>query len=208
MKLYGYFRSSAAYRVRIALNLKGLSYDSIPVNLLKAEHLGEAFRALNPQGRVPVLDIGEAMLLQSPAIIEYLDEVHPDPPLLPADPRSRAAVRAAAGVIGCDIHPLNNLSVLNYLKGPLGLDKEAVAAWYTHWIRQGFEALEAMIEPGPFAFGPHPTIADIYIVPQVYNARRFHVGMDAYPRIAAVDEACASLDAFRSAAPDRQPDAA
>jgi maleylacetoacetate isomerase len=163
---------------------------------------------VNPQRRVPVLDTGSEVLLQSPAIIEYLDEVYPEPSLLPVDARSRAAVRAAASIIGCDIHPLNNLSVLNYLRGPLRLDKEEISAWYTHWITQGFEALESMIDPGPFAFGARPGIADIYIVPQIYNARRFRVEMEDYPRLMAVDEACAGLEAFRSAAPERQPDAA
>ncbi|MBM6594339.1 maleylacetoacetate isomerase [Microvirga pudoricolor] len=207
MKLYGYFRSSAAYRVRIALHLKGLSYDAIPVNLLKGEQTGVAYKAVNPQGRVPVLSVDDIILTQSPAILEYLEEVHPDPPLLPSDPLERSRVRAAASLIGCDIHPLNNTSVLGYLKSRLGQDQAGVSAWYAHWIRQGFEALETMIRPGPFAFGSRPTLADLYIIPQVYNARRFDVPLEDYPRIVAVDAACAELDAFREAAPERQPDA-
>jgi maleylacetoacetate isomerase/maleylpyruvate isomerase len=207
VKLYGYFRSSAAYRVRIALNLKGVSYATVPVNLLKNEHTAESFRAVNPQGRVPALDIGETVLVQSPAILEYLDEVYPDPPFLPLDPLARAQVRAAVSLIGCDIHPLNNLSIVNYLKGPLQQDKEGVAAWYAHWIHEGFQALERLLQPGPYSFGARPTLADIYLVPQVYNARRFNVPMEAYPRIAAVDAACSSLKAFQDAVPERQPDA-
>jgi maleylacetoacetate isomerase len=208
MKLYGYFRSSAAYRVRIALNLKGLSYEQVPVNLLKGEQAGADYAAVNPQMRVPALDTGEAILTQSPAILEYLEEIHPEPALLPAEPLRRAKVRAAAALIGCDIHPLNNLSVLRYLKRTLGHDQPAIDAWYVHWVRQGFDALERLIEPGPYAFGAQPTLADIYLVPQVFNARRFEIPLDSYPKIAAVDAACAGIDAFRRAEPGNQPDAA
>jgi len=208
MKLYTYFRSSAAYRVRIALNLKGLAYDAVPVNLLKGEQRGEAYRAVNPQGRVPSLHVGEAVLLQSSAILEYLDEVYPEPPLLPADPVERARVRAVAGIVGCDIHPLNNSSSLAYLKTELGHGEAETDRWYAHWVRQGFEAIEALLDPAPFAFGSRPTMADLYLVPQVFNARRFRIALDAYPKILAADEACARHPAFEAAHPSRQPDAA
>ena len=206
--LYTYFRSSAAYRVRIALALKGVAYASAPVNLLKGEQKSPGYAAVNPQRRVPSLDIGDAVLLQSPAILEYLDEVHPDPPLLPVGAAHRARVRAVCSIIACDIHPLNNSGTLAYLKGPLGHDQAAADAWYAHWVREGFEAIERLLEPGPFAFGSRVTLADVYLVPQVFNARRFNVSLDAYPKIASVDAACAALDAFRAAAPGNQPDAA
>ncbi|HZH51082.1 MAG TPA: maleylacetoacetate isomerase [Microvirga sp.] len=207
MKLYTYFRSSAAYRVRIALNLKGVPYESLAVNLLKGEQQGEGYTAINPQGRVPALDTGDAVLIQSPAILEYLDEVHPEPPLLPVGALNRARVRAVASIVGCDIHPLNNLCVLRYLKNKLGQEQSAIDEWYAHWIRQGFEVIEDMIEPGPFAFGSRVTLADVYLVPQIFNARRFNVPLDAFPRIAAVEAACAAHKAFQDAAPERQPDA-
>jgi maleylacetoacetate isomerase/maleylpyruvate isomerase len=208
VRLYTYFRSSAAYRLRIALNLKGVRYESVPVNLLKGEQQGEAYTAVNPHGRVPSLDIGDAVLTQSPAILEYLDEVYPEPPLLPVGAVHRAKVRAAASLIACDIHPLNNLCVLRYLKHNLGHEQADVDAWYAHWIRQGFDAIEGMIEPGPFAFGSRVTLADVYLVPQVFNARRFNIPLDAYPRIVAAEAACAAHKAFREAAPENQPDAA
>jgi maleylacetoacetate isomerase len=206
--LYTYFRSSAAYRVRIALALKGVAYASAPVNLLKGEQKSPGYEAVNPQRRVPSLDIGDTVLLQSPAILEYLDEVHPDPPLLPVGAAQRARVRAVCSIIACDIHPLNNSGTLAYLKGPLGHDQAAADAWYAHWVREGFEAIERLLDPGPFAFGSRVTLADVYLVPQVFNARRFHFSLDAYPKIASVDAACAALDAFRAAAPGNQPDAA
>jgi maleylacetoacetate isomerase len=193
MRLYTYFRSSAAYRVRIALNLKGLAYESVPVNLLKGEHGASAYLAVNAQGRVPSLETDGAVLIQS---------------LLPSDPVARARVRAACALIGCDIHPLNNLAVLRYLKGQLGQEQAAIDAWYAHWIVEGFDALEKLIGQGPFAFGRRPTLADVYLVPQVANARRFKIALDRWPRIAAADAACAALDAFAAAAPERQPDAA
>jgi maleylacetoacetate isomerase len=208
VKLYTYFRSSAAYRVRIALNLKGIAYESMPVNLLKGEQRSDAFGAVNPQRRLPALDIGGTVLIQSPAILEYLDEVHPEPPLLPMRAIQRAKVRAVSNLIGCDIHPLNNLVVLSYLKNQLGHDQAARDAWYSHWIVEGFAATEPLLEPGPFAFGSRPTLADVFLVPQVFNARRFNVPLDPYPRIAAVAAACEELEAFRAAAPDNQPDAA
>ena len=208
MKLYSYFRSSAAYRVRIALNLKRVPFEQETVNLLKGEQNEEAFAAVNPQRRLPALDIGAGVLIQSPAILEYLDEVFPEPPLLPIGAAQRARVRAVAAIVGCDIHPLNNVGPLRYLKRNLGQEQPAIDAWYRHWIEEGFAAIEKLIAPGPYAFGDRIGLADVYLVPQVYNARRFNVPLDAYPKIAGIDAACAALDAFAAAAPERQPDAA
>ncbi|MBD2749077.1 maleylacetoacetate isomerase [Microvirga sp. BT688] len=208
MKLYTYFRSSAAYRVRIALNLKGVSYESTSVNLLKGEQREAGYKTLNPQMRVPSLEIGETTLIQSPAILEYLDEVYPEPPLLPMGAVNRAKVRAIASLIACDIHPLNNSGTIGYLKNRLGHDQAAADEWYAHWVREGFDAIEAMLGPGPYTFGAKVTLADVYLVPQVFNARRFNVPLDAYPKIVAVDAACAELKAFQDAAPANQPDAA
>ncbi len=207
MKLYTYFRSSAAYRVRIALNLKGVAYDAVPINLLKGEQREENYGSVNPQKRVPSLDTGSATLIQSPAILEYIDEVYPEPPLLPVGAINRAKVRAIASLIACDIHPLNNSGTLAYLKNQLGQDQQAADEWYAHWVRQGFDAIEALLGPGPYAFGSRITLADIYLVPQVFNARRFKVSLDDYPKIAAVDAACAAHQALQDAAPDKQPDA-
>ena len=207
MKLYTYFRSSAAYRVRIALNLKGVAYDSVSINLLTGEQREEGYRAINPQGRVPSLDIGVATLIQSPAILEYLDECYPEPPLLPVGAVNRAKVRAVSSLIGCDIHPLNNSGTIAYLNKRLGHDQATADEWYAHWVREGFDAIERLIEPGPYAFGSRITLADVYLVPQVFNARRFNVSLDAYPKIAAVDAACAGHKAFQDAAPASQPDA-
>jgi maleylacetoacetate isomerase len=207
VKLYTYFRSSAAYRVRIALNLKGVSHEAVSVNLLKGEQREAGYKALNPQMRVPSLDIGETTLIQSPAILEYLDEAYPEPPLLPMGAVNRAKVRAIASLIACDIHPLNNSGTLAYLKKRLGHDQAAADEWYAHWVREGFDAIEAMLGPGPYAFGAKITLADVYLVPQVFNARRFNVPLDAYPKIVAVDAACAELKAFQNAAPANQPDA-
>ena len=210
MKLYGYFRSSAAYRVRIALNLKQLPHDHEAVHLTRdgGRQRSAEYRAINPQRRVPALALSSgAVLIQSLAIIEYLDEIHPAPPLLPTDPVARAQVRAFAQVIACDIHPLNNTSVLNYLKGPLKHDQAAADEWYRHWVKEGFEALEALVPGGPYAFGADVTLADLCLVPQVFNARRFKVDMAKYPKLAAVDAACARLQAFEKARPENQPDA-
>lgn len=207
MKLYTYFRSSAAYRVRIALNLKGLAYEPALIHLVKRQHVQPEYLAVNPQGRVPALDLGGEVLTQSPAILEYLDEVYPDPPLLPSDPLERAKVRAACSLIACDIHPLNNLGPLSYLKQKLEQEQPAIDAWYVHWVTEGFKALEQMLSPGPYAFGDKLTLADVYLVPQVFNARRFKTPLEAFPKIVAVDAACNQLEAFRAAAPDRQPDA-
>jgi maleylacetoacetate isomerase len=208
--LYSFFRSSAAYRVRIAFNLKGLGYDTAAVHLQKdgGQQRKPAYRAINPQMRVPTLklDSGE-LLTQSLAIIEYLDEVHPQPPLLPSDPVERAQVRALAQLVACDIHPLNNLASLRYLKNEFGQDQSKIDAWYHHWVREGFDALEAMVAAGPYAHGADVTLADICLVPQVANARRLKVPLDPYPRIVAIDAACAKLAAFEEARPERQPDA-
>ena len=209
MQLYSFFRSSAAYRARIALNVKGVAYETVPVHLTRdggRQHSAE-FHAVNPQERVPALAMPGEVLLQSLAIIEYLDETHPDPPLLPKDAVERAKVRAVAQIIACDIHPLNNTSSLNYLREVLKADKAAVEAWYAHWVVAGFDAIEALIKPGPYAFGRQVTVADICLVPQVYNARRFKVPLDRFPGIVAVDTALSELPAFAAARPENQPDA-
>jgi maleylacetoacetate isomerase len=210
VKLYSYFRSSAAYRVRIALNIKALAYETVPVHLLKdgGQHKTPSYRALNPQMRVPTLALPSGdILIQSVAIIEYLEEAYPNPPLLPPDKIDRAHVRAVAQVIACDIHPLNNTAAINYLKTTLEHDQAAIDAWYSSWVIAGFEAIEAMIDPAPYAFGPAVTLADLCIVPQVFNARRFKIPLDAFPKIVAADAACAKLAAFEQARPDNQPDA-
>jgi len=212
VQLYTYFRSSAAYRVRIALNLKGLSYESIPIHLQKegGQNLKPEYRAVNPQGKVPTLAMPGGPLIQSLAIIEYLNEIHPSPPLLPDHPLDRAKVRAFAQVIACDIHPLNNVAPLRYLKNKLGQEQAAIDTWYHHWIIEGFAALEALvypIRPGPYAFGADVTLADICLVPQVANARRLNVPLERFPKLVAIDSACNTLDAFIKARPENQPDA-
>jgi maleylpyruvate isomerase len=208
LKLYSFFRSSAAYRVRIALNLKGLSYETVGVHLTKSENLSAQYRAVNPQMRVPALALpGGEVLIQSLAIIDYLNELHPEPALLPADPIARAHARAVAQIIACDIHPLNNTGPLRYLKRELKREQPEIDAWYAHWITVGFEAIEALIEPRPYASGAQVTLADICIVPQVANARRFNVPLDRFPKIVAVDGACQKLPAFEKARPENQPDA-
>jgi maleylacetoacetate isomerase len=210
VKLYSYFRSSAAYRVRIALNLKGLSYETVPIHLVKGggQNKSPEYRAVNPQMRVPALTLPDGdVLIQSLAIIEYLDETHPQPPLLPPDALARAKVRALAHVVACDIHPLNNIGPLRYLKNPLKHEQAEIDAWYHHWILDGFAALEAMIEPAPYSFGPQVTLADVCLVPQVFNARRLKVPLERFPKIVAVDAACNALAAFEKARPDNQPDA-
>lgn len=208
MKLYSFFRSSAAFRVRIALGLKGLLYDTVPVHLTRGEHRGEDFRGVNPQRRLPALALDDGtVLIQSLAIIEYLDEINPRPPLLPADPLTRAKVRAVAGIIGSDIHPVNNSGVLKELRSRFKADEAQINAWIAHWILEGFAAVEALIEPGPFAFGSTVTIADICIVPQVNNARRFKVPLGGFPKIVAVDATARKLPAFAAAMPEAQLDA-
>jgi maleylpyruvate isomerase len=210
MKLYTYFRSSAAYRARIALNLKGVTAEQISVHLTRdgGQQHAPAYRTVNPQRRVPtlVLDNGET-IMQSPAIIEYLDEVYPTTPLLPSDPVARAHVRAFAAVIGCDIHPLDNLAPLQYLKRVLKQEQPAIDAWYHHWILEGFAALETMIRPGPYCFGADVTLADVYLVPQMFNARRMKVPLDPFPKLVAADAALLKLPAFDRARPENQPDA-
>ncbi len=210
MKLYSYFRSSAAYRVRVALNLKGIAYETVPIHLTRdgGRQNSAEFRAINPQMRVPVLvlDSGER-LVQSLAIIDYLDHAFPAPPMLPTEVVARAEALGIAEIIACDIHPINNLVTLNYLRGRLGHDQAAVDAWYAHWIVTGFEAIEVMIRPGPYAFGAEPGVADLCIVPQVYNARRYKVSLDRFPKIVGVDAACLELEAFDRARPENQPDA-
>lgn len=211
MKLYDYFRSSAAYRVRIGLNLKGLSPERTYVHLANGRQNDAAFRAVNPQGLLPALEEGGEILTQSLAILEYLDETHPQPPFLPADPLGRARVRSIAASIACDIHPLNNLRVLNYLTGTLGVSKEQRAGWYRYWVIIGFEALETRLAREPatarFCHGDTPTLADICLVPQVANARRFDIDLSSFPTLVRIDAACNELAAFADAAPAKQPDA-
>lgn len=210
MKLYTYFRSSAAYRVRIALNLKGLPYQMVPVHLTRdgGQQRKANFRSVNPQMRVPALELSSGeVLTQSLAIIEYLDDIHPEPPLLPADALQRAKVRAIAQMVACDIHPLNNLIALQYLKRVLKHDQAEIDAWYHHWVLEGFAAIEAMITPSPYAGGAHLTLADVCLIPQVFNARRLNVPLDAFPKILSVDSACLKLSAFDRARPENQPDA-
>ena len=211
MKLYNFFRSGTSHRLRIALNLKGLTAEYVAVDLRTEEHLGAVFKALNPQGLVPALVVDEAVLIQSPAIIEWLEERYPTPALLPANPQDRARVRALAAIVGCDIHPINNRRILEYLRKTLGCDEAAVLAWCATWINEGFAALEALLaadtQRGQFCFGHTPTLADAYLVPQVESARRFKVDLTPYPNIVAIDRTCAELDAFRRAAPGVQPDA-
>ncbi|HET9352840.1 MAG TPA: maleylacetoacetate isomerase [Sphingomicrobium sp.] len=204
--LYDYFRSSASYRVRIALNLKGIDYEHRPISLVQSEQQAPSYRALNPQGFVPMLEIDGHRLTQSLAIIVYLDQVHRDPPLMPADPAEGAHVRALAMAVACDIHPLNNLRVLKYLRGPLGVSEEAKDEWYRHWVAEGLAALEEMARPhaGAFLFGDAPTIADICLVPQLYNARRFSVPLTDYPTLRRADETASAHAAFAAAHPDRQ----
>lgn len=213
MQLHSYFRSSASYRVRIALNLKGQAYSTVPVHLLNhgGEQHAPAFAAINPEQLVPVLTDGNLVLTQSLAILEYLEERFPEPALLPRDVGVRALVRSLALEIACDIHPVNNLRVLRYLKRELHVSDEDRDRWYRHWIAVGFDALEqrlSRLAGGAFCVGDHPTFADICLVPQVFNARRFAIDMTAYPRISAVEERCLEIEAFAAAAPDRQVDAA
>lgn len=211
MEFYGYFRSSAAFRVRIALNLKGLSPEQRFIHLRKGDQNAPAYRAINPQGLIPALVDEGVHLTQSLAIIEYLDERHPHPPLLPADPAARARVRAIALAIACDIHPLNNLKVLNHLRDAFGIDENGRQRWYAHWIAEGLGAVESLLtgspDTGPFCHGASPTIADICLVPQVFNALRMNCPLDAYPTIRAIVDHCRALPAFRNAEPAQQPDA-
>ena len=206
MQLFGYYRSTSSYRVRIALALKGLAFDNVPVNLLKGEQRSDVYLALNPQGRVPALgcDSG-SMLVQSAAIIEYLEERYPQPPLLPAEAEARAKVRGVAAIIGCDVHPLHNVSVLNQLR-QLGLDEAQVNQWIAQWIGQGLAAVEQLIDDQGFCFGLAPGLADAYLLPQLYAAERFSVDLSRYPRINRVAALAAQHPAFIQAHPSRQPD--
>jgi len=210
-KLYNFFRSGTSHRLRIALNLKGIAYEYVAVDLRTDEHLGAAFKAINPQQLVPALVEGDLTLIQTPAILEWLEERHPAPPLLPAGAEERARVRALAGIVGCDVHPINNRRILEYLRHNFACDEAAVEAWCGTWIRAGFDAVEALLAAdsrrGAFCFGDTPTLADVYLIPQVESARRFKVDLAPYPNIVAVDRACAEIDAFRRAEPLRQPDA-
>jgi maleylacetoacetate isomerase len=205
--LYDYWRSSAAYRVRIALNLKGQAYAAVSINLASGGQSDPDYVGKNPQGLVPLLIDDGAVMSQSLAIIEYLDECYPEPAFLPTSPRDRAHVRALAQIIACDIHPVNNLRMLNYLKGPLGVDDAGVATWYRHWITQGFKALETMVSGTAFMFGKHVTLADICLVPQMANARRFATDLSAFPKLVQIDEALRALPSFEKALPENQPDA-
>ena len=211
MKLYGYFRSSAAFRVRIAFNLKKLNYESASIHLRRGDQRQPGFLDINPQGLVPALEVDDTLLIQSLPIIEYLDETYPEPPLLPSDAKGRARVRALAAMVACDIHPINNLRVLRYLLRPLGQDEAAVETWYNHWIAEGFGALERLLaeggRTGRFCHGDTPGLADIVLVPQVFNANRYQsLDLTPYPTIVRIYQTCLGIDAFAAAHPDRQPD--
>ena len=210
MKLYGFSRSSAAFRVRIALNLKGIAWEHVNISLPDGDQFDDGYRKLNPQGRVPTLIDGDQILYQSMAILEYLEETQPKPAFLPSDPHGRARVRGLADIIACDIHPLNNLAILKFLGGEMGVDKDAVdVTWYQHWIYEGFNALEAHLandsDTGTFAHGETPGLVDICIVPQVFNAERYECDLSDYPRLISIFAECMKLDAFDSAQPSKQP---
>ena len=206
MRLFSQARNSAGWRVRIALHLKGVAFDYVAVSGLA----GGEYRRINPQGLMPALEVGGRIVAQSGAILELLEEIHPDPPLLPADPVARAQVRAFAGLIAADLHPLNNNRVRRYLAGPMGRSAAEIDGWYTHWVAVGLASLEETLArtpaAGPFCFGAHPTLADLHLVPQLYNCRRFACDLAPYPRLVAADSACREVAAFRAAAPERLPD--
>jgi maleylpyruvate isomerase len=211
MKLYNFFRSGTSHRLRIALNLKGIATDYVAVDLRVEEHLKDAFKSVNPQQFVPALDTGEQVLIQSPAIIEWLEEKYPTPALLPAGADARAHVRALAAIVGCDIHPLNNRRILETLRKQFGANEDVINTWCATWISAGFDAYEALIaadtQRGRFSFGDKPTIADVYLIPQIESSRRFKVDLSRWPKICAIEKACNELDAFKNAAPMAQPDA-
>jgi len=210
MKLYNFFRSSTSHRLRIALNLKGITTDYVAVNLRVDEQQNDDFRVVNPQQLVPALDTGDKVMIQSPAIIEWLEEKYPTPALLPQGADARAHVRALAAIVGCDIHPINNRRILQTLRKTFGANEEAVNAWCDTWISDGFDAYEALIAADPsrgrFSYGDTPGMADVYLIPQVESARRFNVDMNRWPLISAIDKACGELEAFQKAAPMVQPD--
>jgi maleylpyruvate isomerase len=212
MQLYSFFRSGTSHRLRIALNLKGLATEYVAVDLRTEAHQSAEYKALNPQGLVPTLVKDGKVMTQSPAIIEWLEETHPTPTLLPTTPDDRAHVRALAAMVACDIHPINNRRILEYLRHTLKTDEAAINTWCGHWITQGFDAYEALLAADPkragFSFGDRPGLADVYLVPQVESARRFKLDMARWPLITAVDAACMALEAFQKAAPAQQPDAA
>jgi maleylpyruvate isomerase len=212
MKLYGFFRSGTSHRLRIALNLKGLTYEQVAVDLRREAHLSAQYRAINPQQLVPALDVDGRVLTQSPAIIEWLEERYPEPALLPGEPWRRAQVRALAAIVGCDVHPINNRRILERLRHRFGADEAAINEWCGTWIEVGFTAFETLVRAhdtmGPFAFGAWPSLADVYLIPQIESARRFKVDVSRWPRLCEIDAACAQLEAFRRAAPAAQPDAA
>lgn len=209
MILHGYFRSGTSYRTRIALNLKGLSYETRGIDLRTGAQKSDAYLALNPQGMVPALETPEGVLVQSPAILEWLEERHPRPPLLPDTAMDRATVRAMAAIVGCDIHPLNNLRVLKALRSQFEADQGTVDAWAGRWITAGFEALETLVgrHGAGWSYGDAPGLVDCYLIPQIYSARRFNVPLEAFPRLLAIEAAAAEHPAFIAAHPDRQPDA-
>jgi len=212
LALHSFFRSGTSHRVRIALNLKGLSAEYHAVDLRTDAHLETSFKVINPQALVPVLTVESEHLIQSPAILEWLDETYPEPPLLPKDPLARARVRALAAMVGCDVHPINNRRILMYLRSQFGADEAAVNTWCATWIGTAFDALEVMLAAdktrGDFCHGGQPSMADLYLVPQIESARRFGVDLAAWPQIMAIDAACQAIPAFANAAPSRQPDAA
>ena len=211
MKLFGYFRSSAAFRVRIALNLKGLSYEPQMINLSSGDHLSDKFLAINPQGRVPVLQINKEKFFQSLSIIEYIDEKWPEPPLLPNNAKGRAFARSIANIIACDIHPLNNLAVLKYLSSVLKVDEERRSEWYQHWVDQGFSAVEKLLQKTNknfrFSLGNVPGFIEIFLIPQVFNAKRFNCKLAKFPIINDIFAECMKVEAFEKAQPSRQPEA-
>ena len=209
MKLYSYFRSSAAFRVRIALNIKGLEYNYLPVNLLNSEQKSDQYIALNPQGLVPAMELpGGDLIAQSGAILEWLEETHPSPPLLPADPLERAQVRSVVNAITCDMHPLCIPAVTGYLKAQHSAGTEDITNWYTTWMHRGFTAIEQVLanNDSHYSFGDQPCMADLVVVPQIYNARRFNIPLENFPHITRVVDNCNALPAFEAAAPEAQPD--
>jgi maleylpyruvate isomerase len=211
MKLYTFFRSGTSHRLRIALNLKRVSYEQVAIDLRRENHLTPQYKSINPQQLVPALDVGGRILTQTPAIMEWLEERHPSPPLLPKDPEQRAQVRTLAAIVGCDVHPVNNRRILETLRKDFGADEDAINRWCRRWITEGFDALETLIadnvDRGRYCVGDAPTLADVYLVPQVESARRFKLDLSRWPTLMLIDRACGELDAFQRATPANQPDA-